>query len=493
MPRTSPWRAAALLLLLGLAGQAGGCRQKPEGTAKVVVIGGEPRLRDPSAGALSAPDAVLLANVAQGLVRFDAAGNIVAGLAERWNVSDDGMSYIFRIAPAEWPGGAKISAQQVARALKRMLGPRSLNPLKDTLGAVEDVVAMTDRVVEIRLKAPRPNLLALLAQPEFGIVRDGGGSGPFALDPKRTETGALRLTREVASGEEQETRAEDVMLSGATAADAIRGFAGGQADLVLGGTFADLLDAQSVSLRRGRLHYDPASGLFGLAPVRGGDALDDPELRRLLSAAIDREAMITALGVPGLAARATVLEPGLDGVPAPVAPSWFGVPIAERRSRLIDEVVAKFPVGEKPILRVWLPHGGGADLVLQLLARDWGALGFQVERAASLGSADFRLIDEVAPSSSPAWFLRRFRCEVARVCDAEADTLLDAARTTPLPDQRNALLQQAAAKIDDLQLFLPIAAPVRWALVSPRLRGFAGNRFARHTLTDLEQRPGRRD
>ena len=41
---------------------------------------------------------------------------------------------------------------------------------------------MTDRVIEIRLLAPRPNLLQLLAQPEFGLLRDGEGSGPFTVE-----------------------------------------------------------------------------------------------------------------------------------------------------------------------------------------------------------------------------------------------------------------------------------------------------------------------
>ena len=72
--------------------------------------------------------------------------------------------------------------------LKRQLRRASRNPLKDTLGAVEEVVAMTDRVIEIRLRAPRPNLLQLLAQPEFGLIREGQGTGPFqpeAQQPSR--------------------------------------------------------------------------------------------------------------------------------------------------------------------------------------------------------------------------------------------------------------------------------------------------------------------
>jgi [acyl-carrier-protein] S-malonyltransferase len=35
-----------------------------------------------------------------------------------------------------------------------------------------------------------------------------------------------------------------------------------------------------------------------------------------------------------------------------------------------------------------------------------------------------------------------------------------------------------------------LTAPVRWSLVSGRIQGFAGNRYARHTLTDLDQQPG---
>jgi ABC-type transport system substrate-binding protein len=73
------------------------------------------------------------------------------------------------------------------------------------------------------------------------------------------------------------------------------------------------------------------------------------------------------------------------------------------------------------------------------------------------------------------------------VCDNQADQLMDSAREMPVPAQRYALLGQAAARIDDAQLFIPITAPVRWALVSNRVQNFAGNRYARHTLTDLEQ------
>src|SRR5436190_5355098 len=188
-------RLLPLLLVPALALAPGACRPRPEGTVNVVVIGSEPKLRDPSQGPLHEADAILLQNIAQGLVRFDASGDIVAGLAERWNVSDDGLSYIFRIASRNWPDGSKITAQQVARILKRQLADRSRNSLKDSVGAIDDIVAMTDRVIEIRLLAPRPNLLALLAQPEFCILRGTEGTGPFLGVWTGGPGGEVRLSR----------------------------------------------------------------------------------------------------------------------------------------------------------------------------------------------------------------------------------------------------------------------------------------------------------
>ena len=484
-------RAVVSALIAAAAILPVACRDQPTGELSVAVIGGEPKLRDPTTGPLNAPDAVLLANVAQGLVRFDAAGNIVSGLAERWNVSDDGLSYIFRLGSAEWPDGTKVTAQQVARILKRQLARRSKNSLKDTLGAAEDVVAMTDRVIEIRLIAPRPNLLPLLAQPEFAIIRNGYGTGPFSYSPTGIAGGELRLASEIVSSSDEVTRKEEVLLRGSNARDAIRAFAANTTHLVLGGTFADLPFAQSVKLRRNSLRFDPASGLFGLVPASRPGPFDEADVRRLLNRAIDRDAMLRTLNVPGLVARATVLEPGLDGLATPVQPAWFSVPLMDRRAGLIAEANRLFGASEKPTIRIWAPQGPGADRLIRRLAADWGVLGFGVERSATERTADLKLIDLVAPSTSAAWFLRQFRCAATPVCDEEADQLLRAAREAPVPAQRYALLAQAAGRIDDAQLFIPLAAPVRWSLVSDRIVGFAGNRYARHTLTDLEQKPGR--
>lgn len=477
--------AAPLLLLAPTA-----CRERPAGEARVLVIGPQPQLRDPALGPVGDGDSVLLENVARGLVAFDPAGNIVGGLAERWNVSDDGLSYIFRLTPATWSNGRKVTAEQVARALRKSFAARGKNPLRDVLGAVEDVVAMTDRVIEIRLVAPRPNLLALLAQPEFAILRRGSGTGPFTIDPKKGKDGAILLTRTIVGSDEEDERIEEVALKGVAASQAIADFADGKAELVLGGRFSDLPLARDSRLDRGALRFDPVSGLFGLMPMKKEGRFASPAARDLLSRTIDRETFASALGVPGLVPRATVLESGVDGGSAPVAPAWFGTPVAYRRAAAAGEARRLFGDGEQPPVKVFLPKGPGGDLLLQLLAVDWGALGLKVERARSSGSADFALIDEVAPSLSPAWFVRHFRCGEAAVCDTQADQLLDAARTALVPAQRYALIAQAAGLIDSKTLFIPLIAPVRWSLVADSASGFRVNRFARHSLAGLSDERG---
>lgn len=480
-------RLAAFAALAVLAIAPSACRKQPEGALKILVIGGAPTLRDPAEGPLSVPDQVLVANVAQGLVSFDASGNIVSGLAERWTVTDDGLSYIFRLASANWPDGRKITAKDIARLLKRNIAYRSRNGLKDAFGAVEDIVPMTDRVLEIKLVSPRPDLLSLLAQPQMAILRNGEGTGPFT--GTATPGGPIKLSRNIVSLEDETSSREELLLAAAPSAAAIQAFAAADVDLVLGGTFVDLPQAERLKLPRNALRFDPVSGLFGLVPTRSEGPLDRPEVRQLLSQAIDRDTFVADLGIPGLVPRATILEPGLDGMPAPNAPAWTTTAYADRITSLQAQANKLFGKRTKPKIRLALPQGSGASLLFELLERDWGQLGFTVELAASGGAADFTLIDEVAPSTGPSWFVRHFRCERVSVCDPKADQLMDGARQSPVPAQRYALLGQAAALIDGAELFLPITAPVRWSLVSARIQNFAGNRYARHTLSELEAGP----
>ncbi|HXG99041.1 MAG TPA: ABC transporter substrate-binding protein [Sphingomicrobium sp.] len=478
---------------VALAAGATGCRRDQSDELDVAVIGeGKVALGDPQRAPRSEAEAVLRLNLAQGLVRFGSDGQIEPGLAERWNVSDDGLSYIFRLGPGEWPDGRTIKARDVARLLNRLLAGGATDPTRDSLGVIEEVVAMTDRVIEIRIRAPRANLLHLLAQPELALIREGLGSGPFSLREQATikndREPHVRLTRRPPGIDGEAGERETLTLVAMPAAKAILAFRDGRVDLLLGGTVADLPLAARAELKRGALRFDPAIGLFGLVPTRADGPLAEADVRKLLSQAIDRDALIAALAVPGLAPRASLLQAGLDGLPDPQQPEWLARPIAERRAELTAEARRLFGDAERPPLAIALPEGSGGNLILARLAADWGAIGVGVERASKGRRADLALIDLVAPSTSPAWYLRHFRCVRLAICVEEADGLLDSAREAPVAAQRAALLGQAAALMDDAQLFLPLTAPIRWSLVGDRAPGFQENRFARHPLAGVGRR-----
>jgi peptide/nickel transport system substrate-binding protein len=216
-------------------------------------------------------------------------------------------------------------------------------------------------------------------------------------------------------------------------------------------------------------------------------------VRKLLSQAIDRDALIAALGVPNLQGRVTLLEPGLDGIGDIAAPAWSTIKLADRREQLGAAAKREFGNLSRPTVRVSIPVGPGGDILFQRLQRDWGAIGLEVQRTPTPASADFVLIDLVAPSPSPAWFLRYFRCGAVRICADGTEELLDAARLSLVPAQRSALFAQVAGIMDDKALFIPLTAPVRWSLVGTRIGNFTGNRYARHSLMGLEAAPSARE
>ena len=477
---TIRWRLqSGPILALLLAG----CGEGESGPIAVSAIGGRPELANPNLKRLDAPSAYLVEAVAQGLVRFDAAGEIEPALAQRWTVSNDGLRYTFRLARTTWPNGAPITAELVAARLRAASGPASRNALKPVLGAIAKVEPMIVEVLEISLKSPRPNFLQLLAQPEMAVIRSGQGSGPFLAAPQ--PDGSVLLTpRGPADPEEVDAASgpPPVVLRGEAAALAVARFDAGLAELVTGGTLGDLAIARASRPQGNSLVFDPVAGMLGLAFANRDGPLGDPEVRQALAMALDRAAIVEALAVPGLRPRETLVAEGVGELPRPAAPAWAALLPPSRRLRAAQAIAA---VGEPVTVRVAMPDGPGYRLLFAYLKRAWGAIGVSAEGVGPGAHADLRLIDSVAPSNLATWYLRNFTCEAGPVCDRSADEMLAAARIAATAAERREHLAAADRALTDLAPYIAIAAPVRWSLVSPRLNGFRPNIFGRHPAGEL--------
>ena len=474
--------ATRMILLPALAGLLllPACEDQQTGPIVVSAIGAAPTLANPNLQPLNPPSAFLIGAAAEGLVRFDAAGQIEPALAQSWIVSDDGIRYTFRLAPRTWQNGSRITAEQVVARLRAAVSGSSRNPLKPNLGAVREIARMTDDVLEITLRGPRSNFLQLLAQPEMAVIRNGEGSGPYRATPQGPNAVLLSpIPDEDEEAAAAEAAANDILLRGERAALAVARFDEGLADLVVGGTAADLPLARAADPPADSLVFDPVAGLFGLTFARAEGALRDRAVRRALSMAIDRASLVAALGVPGLQPRESLVPAGVEELPQPVAPDWVANPLPMRRE-LASRAIAAVAEGEPLELSVALPDGPGYRIVFAHLQRDWRAIGVSARRVKMDEEADLRLIDAVAPANLASWYLRRFSCESNRVCDAAADEMMAGARIAPNGQNRRALLANADRMLAEAAPFIPIAAPIRWSLVSPRLTGFRANPFGRH-------------
>ncbi|HEX8214602.1 MAG TPA: ABC transporter substrate-binding protein, partial [Allosphingosinicella sp.] len=464
-----------------------GCRDPDSGPIAVSAIGSPPELRNPNLDPLDPPAEALLLATAQGLVRLDAAGQIEPALAQSWIVSDDGLRYTFRLSRTQWHGGGKVTAEHVAERLRAAFSPASRNPLKPVLGAVEEVVAMTDDVLEISLVGPRPNFLQLLAQPELAILRRSKGTGPFHAVAEQGHLALHLPPGEEEDGEqtEEEDHKTGLLLRGERAGLAVARFKQGEADLVIGGNAGDLPIARAAEPAADALRFDPVAGLFGLSFGGGDGVTRDAAVRSALSMAIDRAALVAAFAVPDLQPRETLLPTGIGELPQPAAPQWIASPLPMRRVFAARTIASAYGA-EPPTLRVAMPDGPGYRLVFAHLRRDWRAIGVTAERVpANDRTADLRLIDRVAPADVASWYLRQFSCLASAVCAASADETMERARRAPTALERHALLAEADRRLAELTPFIPLAAPVRWSLVSPRLTGFRPNVFGRHNIAEL--------
>lgn len=455
---------------------------------RVDVIEDRPRPFNISASPLPLASAYLRSTTAQGLVTFDMKGRVTPGLANRWIVTDDGMSYIFRLNKTRWNDGREVTSGEVANLLTRRIRELRKGRFNSELAVIDRVVSMTGKVVEIRLKAPMPYLLEMLAQPEFGLVRNGYGSGP--MQAKRLGDAMQLRLRSMDEAGDSFLEAETVTLRRSTASFALAQYVEGQTDLVEGGRFEDYPLVEAAQINAGEIQFDPVPGLFGLIFVESGSFLSDRQNRDAIAMAIDRPKLLTAYDIVAWREVLTLVPESLPNRLAVPRPYWAAQQIDDRKE-LARATVSRWETsnGQVRPLRVALPRGYGGRIFIARLRADLAAIGLEVERVTLDRPHDLRLIDRAADQSSPAWYMDQLSCTVSVICSMDADRLVSEARMAGNIDARAQLLAEAEAELQDMRNFIPIANPLRWSVVRPGLLGHAANGRGWHLLQYLGRDP----
>src|SRR6478752_1214502 len=104
-------------LLLGLALLAAACGKGDEGALEVAVVGDSSDLFQDGV-LLSVAGQHVRAATTEGLVSLDKQGQVTPALADRWIVTDDGKSYIFRLRDGTWADGSELTGESARDALK---------------------------------------------------------------------------------------------------------------------------------------------------------------------------------------------------------------------------------------------------------------------------------------------------------------------------------------------------------------------------------------
>ena len=482
------------ILSIAVAAVLGSCGpQTDTGPVEVAIIG-EPSSLFQQGVRLSPPAQHVRAASFEGLVALDPGGQIVPAIAERWIVTDDGRSYIFRLRNTSWPDGEPITARDVESLLRDTIARLDGTSLGLDLAKVTSIRAMTGRVVELRLSSPMPDFLRLLAQPEMGFVKNGSGAGPMVAS-RDEDSEIIRLSaqppeaRGLPAREDWEELARTVSVRAMPAKSAVAAFAAGEVDLVLDGRLASFPLAQLGPLSRGAIQVDPAQGLLGLVIRNDNGVLSDPARREALSMAIDRDSLIQPFGIGGWQPTTWIVPRDQFSTAFYPASRWETLSLDERRAIAARRIGAwKTSSGNDAVLRIGLPDGPGSDILFRQLDAAWSRIGIELVLVKPGAGADLELRDRIARYSSPRWFLNQFNCGLEiGLCSPDADEIAGEALNISDPVAKERTLARAHATMVEAEVFIPLGAPVRWSLVRGATTGYLANQWGLHPLFPLSQ------
>ncbi len=398
----------SLLLLLVLCGDVYAEPGVDVGAQRIrIVLKSEP----PNLNSVQATDVVssfVLNHLMEGLMQYDARNELIAGVAERWQLRADGATFWLR-RDAHWSDGKPVTAHDFAFAWQQVVAPASasqyafaLFPIKNaerinrgelpasTLGAR----AIDDYQLDVQFERPCPYFLGLTAFATYFPLREDfyrahAGryaadvddllfNGPFVLT--RWEHGA-RLTLEKNSRywNTAQTRLQEIDIPYITS-DALAGF-----NLFeQGGVALAQLDAatlQEAVARDAPMQLFQTGGIYFLEfNLRANRITSNVHLRRAIQAIFSPEQLVNkVIGLPGNVPATSLFpstvkgEHGLfrDEFPASPAPRSVALARSELAQAKRELKIDAWP----PLILLAGTSGGAkkqAEYFQQLLQRGLG-------------------------------------------------------------------------------------------------------------------------
>src|ERR1700682_6297718 len=270
----------------------------------------EPPLLDPTKNAAAAIREVTTPSIFESLGRIDRTGAIGPGLAESWNVSEDGKEYIFKLRQGvKFHDGEPLDAAVVKFTLDRLFAPDSTNPAKSLYTDIDKVEVVDPMTVKVTLKSPNSFLLYSLSLGDAGIMhpktaatndKNPIGTGPFMFK-ERKEGDSITLVKSPTWRDPGAIKLNTVIFKIVKDPSAqVNALLAGDVDAFPGFQAPELVD---------RLRKDPrfvvvvgtTEGEVILATNNAKKLFSDLKVRQAIAHAINRDELISAesgFGVP---------------------------------------------------------------------------------------------------------------------------------------------------------------------------------------------------
>ena len=480
-----------------------------------IALGGEPETLDPHLYNLRLEETVLN-DLFMGLTTFNAAGDIVPGVATHWETSADGLTWTFYLDKnARWSDGAPLTAADFVFAYRRLQNPQTAASLAYFMYMLKNAAAVNSgqlqpdalgvravdpHTLELALEKPYPFLLERLLYPTAfpvpeHMVREHGAdwvkaanwvsNGAYML-AEWTPQAHIKLNANPHFSRQPAIQAV-VYQRVTNEQSAYNRFRNGELDVIGSfpvGELAKLLADGSPSLRQS----DQLSMMYLVFNTESGQ-LADVRVRQALSLAVDQEILTGKVLRSGNVAQHAFTPSqlsGYQGVALPHAQQTYDARIESARTLLTE---AGFTPSNP--LKITLRHIGVIEnkKVNLAIAGMWRRIGVvtQLQQTDIRGHfADLRQGNfEVAwagwvGENNAEHYLSLLMSDIGsvnygRFANETYDALMRQAQNQADTQSRNALLKAAEEVALHYYPVVPLYSNSIRRLVNPALKGWVEN------------------